>query len=176
MRRFLLDGFMQFLVIIGYGGGTMNAEALTDLARHQAWADAAHWKAFHENAALWTDAEIHTRLNHMLGAQKMLVSLASGKIPDPATMKQVEPMDTLEASMQQAHADLAAALASTDLDKMVSLPRGPKGPFEAPAGVIFFQALMHGQHHRGQNASRMRQLSIPPPMTDYIAWYALGRP
>ncbi len=154
----------------------MNAELLTDLARHQAWADAAHWKAFHENAALWADAEIHTRLNHILGAQKMLATLASGQIPDPAAMKQVQPMDELEASMRKAHADFAAALASADLDKIVSLPRGPNGPFEAPAGVIFVQAMMHSQHHRGQNASRMRQLSVTPPMTDYIFWYALGRP
>jgi uncharacterized damage-inducible protein DinB len=154
----------------------MNTESLTDLARHQAWADAAHWKTLHENAALWTDPEIHTRLNHMLGAQKMLTTLASGQTPDPAAMKQVQPMDELEESLRQAHADLAAAIASTDLDKTISLPRGPKGPFEAPAGVILLQALMHGQHHRGQNASRMRQLSITPPMTDYIMWYALGRP
>jgi len=154
----------------------MNTEFLTDLARHQEWADAAHWKTFHENAALWTDAEIHTRLNHMLGAQKMLATLASGKIPDAATMKQVEAMDELEASMRKAQADFAAALATSDLEKTISLPRGPKGPFEAPAAVIFLQALMHSLHHRGQNASRMRQLSITPPMTDYIIWYALGRP
>ncbi len=154
----------------------MNTEALLDLARHQAWADAAHWKAFHENAALWADPEIHTRLNHMLSAQKMLTALASGQMPDPAAMKQVEPMDALEASMQKAHADFVAELASADLDKTISLPRGPKGPFVAPVGVIFLQALMHGQHHRGQNALRMRQLSIKPPTTDYIAWYALGRP
>lgn len=154
----------------------MNTEALLDLARHQAWAEAAHWKTFHENAALWADPEIHTRLNHMLAAQKMLAALAGGQIPDPAAMKQVEPMDALEGSMQKAHAGFVEALSSADLDKTVSLPRGPNGPFEAPAGVIFLQALMHGQHHRGQNAARMRQMGIKPPMTDYIYWYALGRP
>jgi len=154
----------------------MNAETLTDLARHQAWADAAHWKAFRENAALWADAEIHTRLNHMVGAQKMLAALASGEVPDAVVMKQVESMDELEVSMRKAHADFAAALASAALDKTISLPRGPKGPFEAPAGVIFLQALMHSQHHRGQNASRMRQLAVTPPTTDYVVWYALGRP
>src|SRR5450432_3508223 len=99
----------------------MNAEGLTDLARYQAWADAAHWKAFHENAALWEDPEIHTRLNHMLAAQKMLATLARGEIPDAGATKQVEPMDELEASMQKAHADFAASLTSADLDKTISL-------------------------------------------------------
>jgi uncharacterized damage-inducible protein DinB len=35
---------------------------------------------------------------------------------------------------------------------------------------------MHSQHHRGQNAARMRQLGITPPMTDFVVWYALGQP
>ena len=65
---------------------------------------------------------------------------------------------------------------SANLDKMIALPRGPKGPFEAPAGVLLLQALTHSQHHRGQNASRMRQLGATPPMTDFVIWYALGGP
>jgi len=154
----------------------MNAETLLDLARHQAWADAAHWKALRENAALLEDAEIRTRLNHMAWAMKTLTALACGKTPDTAGVKEAESIDALEAAMRQAHADLAAALESADLQKMIALPRGPKGPFEAPAGVVLLQVLTHSQHHRGQNASRMRQLGATPPMTDFVLWYALGRP
>lgn len=154
----------------------MNSEQLLDLARHQAWADAAHWTTLREHAALLEDAEIRTRLNHMVGAAKMLTTLARGEKPDFSGKKEIDSMDELEAAMRTANADLAAALASAGLDKMIALPRGPKGPFEAPAGVLLLQALTHSQHHRGQNASRMRQLGVTPPMTDYIAWYALGRP
>jgi len=154
----------------------MNAELLQDLARHQVWADSAHWKTLHENATLFEDAEIQTRLNHMVMALKMLTGLARGEKPDPAGMKEIIPKDQLEAAMKKAHADLAAALGSADLEKMIALPRGPQGPFEAPAGVLLLQALTHSQHHRGQNASRMRQLGTTPPMTDFIIWYAIGRP
>jgi uncharacterized damage-inducible protein DinB len=59
---------------------------------------------------------------------------------------------------------------------MIALPRGPQGPWEAPAGVLLLQAITRSQHHRGQNASRMRQLGAIPPMTDFVIWYALGRP
>jgi uncharacterized damage-inducible protein DinB len=90
-------------------------------------------------------------------------------------MKEIDSIDQLEALMARAHEDLAATLASADLDKMIALPRGPKGPFEAPAGVLLLQALTHSQHHRGQNASRMRQLGATPPLTDFVVWYALGR-
>ena len=154
----------------------MTSEMLHDLARHQTWADAAHWKVLHENPALLEDAEIRSRLNHILSAARMLTALARGETPDPAGMHAVESPDGLEAAMQQANADLSAALASVDLDKRIALPRGPQGPFETPAWVLLLQALTHGQHHRGQNASRMRQLGAKPPMTDFIVWYATGRP
>jgi uncharacterized damage-inducible protein DinB len=35
---------------------------------------------------------------------------------------------------------------------------------------------MHSQHHRGQNATRLRELGGEPPMTDLIVWYWKGRP
>jgi uncharacterized damage-inducible protein DinB len=154
----------------------MNRELLLDLARHQAWADAAHWKALRENAAMLEDAEIRKRLNHMVTAQKMLTTLARGEVPDTAGMKEADSIDDLEAAMRKAQTDMTLALESVDLDKTIGLPRGPNGPFEAPAGVLLLQALTHSQHHRGQNASRMRQLGATPPMTDFVIWYALGRP
>ena len=78
--------------------------------------------------------------------------------------------------MAKASDGLRAALGSAEPDKMIKLPRGPKGPFEAPAWVLLLQALSHSQHHRGQNSTRMRDLGIAPPMTDFVVWYALGRP
>jgi uncharacterized damage-inducible protein DinB len=154
----------------------MNAEVLQEMARHQAWADAAQWKLIRENRTLHEDAEIRTRLNHMLMALRMLTTLARGQTPDANGMKEIDSIEELEASMGRAHGDVGATLESADLNKMIALPRGPKGPFEAPAGVLLLQALMHSQHHRGQNASRMRQLGATPPMTDFVIWYALGRP
>jgi uncharacterized damage-inducible protein DinB len=151
----------------------MDAEFLKDLARHQAWADAQHWKTLHANAPLLVDADIRKRLNHMTMACEMLAALARGELADVAGMKDRESMEELEAAMMKANEGLAATLGSADLDKMIKLPRGPKGPFEAPAGVLLLQALTHSQHHRGQNASRMRELGVTPPMTDFVIWYAL---
>jgi len=154
----------------------MELELLRDLANHQAWADAEHWKALHANAALLEDQEIRKRLNHMLTACEMLQSLARGEAPDPARMKEPESRQDLESAMQKANAGLAQSLETLDLQKMIALPRGPKGPFEAPAGVLLLQALTHSQHHRGQNGARMRDLGATPPMTDFVVWYALGKP
>lgn|SRR5580658_9729092 len=154
----------------------INAELLQDLARHQTWADSAHWKTLHENSTLLEDLEIRKRVNHMVMALRMLTALARGETPDPTGTKDIELIDQLEAALGRANGEIIEALGTVDLEKMISLPRGPKGPWEAPAGVLLLQAIMHSQHHRGQNASRMRQLGVAPPMTDFIIWYALGRP
>ena len=154
----------------------INVELLQGLARHQAWADTAHWKALHENSTLLEDLEIRKRLNHMVMALRMLTALARGEKPDPSGMKDIEPANHLEAALEKANADLIEAINATDLQKMIAIPRGPQGPWEAPAGVLLLQAITHSQHHRGQNASRMRQLGATPPMTDFVIWYALGRP
>jgi uncharacterized damage-inducible protein DinB len=158
------------------GSVAINAELLQDLARHQAWADATHWKALHENSTLLENPEIRKRLNHMVLAMRRLTALARGETPDLAGMKDIEPTDQLEAALEKANVEIIEALGTIDLQKMISLPRGPKGPWDAPAGVLLLQAITHSQHHRGQNAGRMRQLGATPPMTDFVIWYALGRP
>jgi uncharacterized damage-inducible protein DinB len=154
----------------------MDSALLKDMARHQAWADCEHWKALHGNTALLEDAEVRKRLNHMVQASEMLTELARGETPNPAAMKERESVEELQTAMERANVALADAVGSVDLEKAIQLPRGPKGPFQAPAGVLLLQALTHSQHHRAQNASRMRQLGVTPPMTDFVVWFALGRP
>src|ERR1017187_3699200 len=124
----------------------MDVELLKDLARYQAWADAEHWKALHANAALLEDPEIRKRLNHILLGCQMLTTLARGEVPDMARMKDLESMAELETALGKANDVLAATLGSADLAKVIGLSRGPKGPFEAPAGVVLLQALLHSQH------------------------------
>jgi len=38
------------------------------------------------------------------------------------------------------------------------------------------QCAMHSQHHRGQNATRLRELGGEPRPTDLTFWYWKGRP
>ena len=85
-------------------------------------------------------------------------------------------MEEIETAMRTANESMVGAVSALDLDRVISLPRGPKGPFEAPAGVLLLQAIMHGQHHRGQNAARMRELGVKPPPTDFVVWFAAGKP
>jgi uncharacterized damage-inducible protein DinB len=43
-------------------------------------------------------------------------------------------------------------------------------------GEALTQMAMHSQWHRGQNATRLRELAAQPPTVDLIAWYWKGRP
>jgi uncharacterized damage-inducible protein DinB len=38
------------------------------------------------------------------------------------------------------------------------------------------QAAMHSHYHRGQNATRLRELGGVPPATDFIMWVRNGQP
>jgi uncharacterized damage-inducible protein DinB len=38
-----------------------------------------------------------------------------------------------------------------------------------------YQVVPHSQHHRGQNATRLRELGGRMPMTDDIVWVLKGR-
>ena len=38
------------------------------------------------------------------------------------------------------------------------------------------QAAMHSHYHRGQNATRLRELGGVPPTTDFILWLNKGQP
>jgi uncharacterized damage-inducible protein DinB len=154
----------------------ITAELLEELAHYQIWADSEHWKALHQNGAVLDDPEIRKRLNHMVTALRMLTLLARGGTPDFSAMKDIESAEQLEAAQRDANADVMEALKIVDLQKMIALPRGPRGPWEAPAGVLLLQAMTHSLHHRAQNASRLRQLGVNPPMTDFVLWYANGRP
>jgi uncharacterized damage-inducible protein DinB len=151
-------------------------DLLNDMARHQQWADATHWKTLHENAALLENASIRKTLNHILHAIQILTARARGESPDMATFTDIEDVAELESAMTQAHADLLSAIGTLDHQRLVAFPRGPKGPWETPAGELFLQAILHGQHHRGQIALRMREHDVKPPMTDYIIWCAFGKP
>ena len=154
----------------------MDVELLREMARHQAWADEEHWKVLSGAAGLLDDPEIRKRLNHMAMTFELLQALARGEAPDAAAKKDLASMEEIRTAMARSHARFVETLDAVDLEKMIKLPRGPKGPFEAPAGVLLLQALTHSQYHRGQNASRMRELGVAPPMTDFVFWYALGRP
>ena len=77
----------------------------------------------------------------------------------------------------RALADFIDGVAVERLSDRIQMPlllRTP--PFSLTVAEALTQAVLHSQWHRGQNATRLRELGGEPPTLDLIIWYANDRP
>ncbi len=153
---------------------------LEELFAHQEWADAEHWRAFESHPPALEDKAIRERLFHIHMVQHAFLYMTG-----PRTSQFVlnKPEDfgaaaELKRFAQQGLADLNSLLKAATperLEEMIEIPW-----FKPPAKISVRQALtqaaMHSHYHRGQNATRLRELGGIPPMTDFIAWLHKGKP
>jgi uncharacterized damage-inducible protein DinB len=155
---------------------------LVDLGRHLSWADAESWRALEGCSAAREDAIILNRLHHLHIVQQAFWWLIQWKEMSafPMTTRQDFPSFTAlrryarESSV--ALADLIEKVADERLTEQVTIPWLEREPFSIAVGEAFMQAVMHSQWHRGQNATRLRELGGEPPTVDLILWISKGRP
>jgi uncharacterized damage-inducible protein DinB len=149
-----------------------------DLLNHQLWADTVHWNAFEKFPRALEDPKILYRLNHIHQGQHgflLAIQQLEIKLPDEV---QEEPA-SLKAYAQGTHRmiqEFMQDLTEEMLDKKVSIPRFNNPEFTITRTEAFMQMTTHSHYHRGQNATRLRELGGEPPMTDLIIWYWKGRP
>lgn len=79
---------------------------------------------------------------------------------------------------QQGLCELNALLLATDEKRLEELIEVPwfKPPLTISVRHALTQLAMHSHYHRGQNATRLRELGGVPPMTDFIVWLRDGKP
>jgi uncharacterized damage-inducible protein DinB len=154
-------------------------EMLLDLYGHQAWADAEHWRAIEAQPGALEDSAIRDRLYHYHLTQRAFLFVVRGDtlsfpkpedFPDMTALKQYA-----KTSHEEARAFLTQASA-IDVERMVAIPWFKDPPISITVAQALTQAAMHSQYHRGQNATRLRELGGTPPPTDLIVWYWKGRP
>jgi uncharacterized damage-inducible protein DinB len=79
---------------------------------------------------------------------------------------------------QHYHAEMDRLLRSitpSRLEEMIEVPWF-KPPLKISVRHALTQAAMHSHYHRGQNATRLRELGGVPPGTDFIVWLRDGQP
>ena len=68
------------------------------------------------------------------------------------------------------------AFTTARLDEKIEMPWFKEPPLAITVTEALTQCAMHSHYHRGQNATRLRELGGEPPGTDLIVWYWKGRP
>lgn len=94
----------------------------------------------------------------------------------PKTSRRSTPCRPTLASITIASHRAIAPTTDERLAESIAIPWIPAPPLSLTVAEALTQAAMHTHYHRGQNATRLRELGGEPPMTDYIYWLGKGRP
>ncbi len=153
---------------------------LDELYAHQEWADAEHWRAFEAYPAALADRAIRERLHHIHLVQSAFLWVVGPRTAQFVITKADDYAEVadLKALARKGHSAMAAMLGAIDEARLAETI---EVPWFQPALKISIrhaltQAAMHSHYHRGQNATRLRELGGVPPGTDFIVWLRDGQP
>jgi uncharacterized damage-inducible protein DinB len=153
---------------------------LAELYGHQEWADAEHWRAFEAHPPALADKAIRERLCHIHLVQHGFLWVTSPERPEFGFKKLEDfpSMADLKKYAQEGLTGLNRLLSKTDSTRMETVIEVPwfKPPAKLSVRQALMQAAMHSHYHRGQNATRLRELGGVPPMIDFIVWLRNGQP
>jgi uncharacterized damage-inducible protein DinB len=154
---------------------------LRDLYGHQVWADAEHFRAIGAHPAARGDRAMLVRLHHIAIVQRAFL-WAVGDRQDAFEFTKPEDFASLDALKRYAreHHDrlvpFIATVSDVRLAESIAIPWFKDPPLSLTVAEALTQGSMHSHYHRGQNATRLREIGGEPPMTDYIVWLWKGRP
>src|SRR5215472_4855360 len=153
--------------------------SLHDLYRHQAWADAEHWRAIAAFDMARNDNVIRKRLHHIHLVQYAFQwSVGDRSAPPRITTPDISFEDLCQYA-RAFHAGVEPyfeTLTDERLSSLIQMQWFQDPPLSISVAEALTQCVMHSQHHRGQNASRLRELGGEPPNVDYVVWLWKGRP
>ena len=155
-------------------------ELLRDLYGHQAWADALHWTAFEAHPGALLDAKLRERLHHIHLVQRAFLGVATGSgMPERPRLEDFAGMHELKAEARRYHEAarrFVEGASDETLAARANLPWFQDPPLDITLGQALHQCAMHSHYHRGQNATRLKELGSEPPLSDLIVWWWKGRP
>jgi uncharacterized damage-inducible protein DinB len=153
---------------------------LDELYAHQEWADAEHWLAIEAHPPAMADRAIRERLLHIHLVQHGFLWVTARQRPEFlfTKMEDFPAMAGLKKYGRQGLEELQERLQQTDQARMEEIIEVPwfKPPAKISVRQALTQAAMHSHYHRGQNATRLRELGGEPPATDFIVWLKDGQP
>lgn len=153
---------------------------LVELYAHQDWADAEHWRSFESHPPALGDKTLKERLLHIHLVQNGFLWVTGPRTSkfDLKKLEDFKTMADLKRYGRRANADLQQALKNASTERLEEIIEVPwfNPPVKITVRQALTQAAMHSHYHRGQNATRLRELGGVPPMTDFIVWLGKGQP
>jgi uncharacterized damage-inducible protein DinB len=151
---------------------------LRQLIAYEAWADAQYLHVLFIYERAYADVGLRSKFEHIHSLQRLYLALLKGEKVNSA--KYAQPFATpeaLAASFREYHAAISQFAAGWT-EQWLSEPLRIEWLMNntPTRGEAVLQSILHGQSLRGQNASRMHDLSWKPPMTDFVVWVDKGQP
>ena len=157
------------------------------LIDHMEWADARIWSAIGAlDAERAEESDLRERLFHLHLVQQLYLSMWRGA--PVTTLPELADYRDLAAVRRWArpfHGNARTVIEAADerriaepivvpFSERVAQPGRPVT--HASFGETIVQVSLHTAHHRGQLATRVRELGGEPPTVDFVLWIWTGRP
>lgn len=163
----------------------MNKREFRDFVAHMEWADALTWRSIRNLPGAQADARLRYLLHHMHIVQEVYLQAWQG---DPFVVTELKSYPDLSSLLDWATPyypavrEFVEAVDETRFDKPVEFPWANmiKEQFGTVTPATFaesaWQVFSHTTYHRGQVATRVREIGGEPPTVDYLVWVWQGRP
>ena len=165
----------------------MDASEFRAFAGHMEWADAATWRATRGLAGAQRDDRLRWLCHHAHLVQRIYLQAWRGDAFELTELGSFPDLASIEAWAAPYYPALSAYAESITDDRLRAPAVFPpewlamiQERFPGPPAVTLsdtaWQVFSHSTYHRGQMATRIRELGGEPPPADYIYWAWIGRP
>jgi uncharacterized damage-inducible protein DinB len=154
-------------------------EHIRNLIRYEEWADAHFLQAWEQTPDAASDKEMLQRWAHVVTVQNAFFNILKGKEVTFSREDEFPPVSQLKIRTQSNHSQLKSLIqdySSEDLEQRVFIPWLPDRQTTLTRFEALIQIVMHTQHHRAQNMTKLQTHGGKPGVIDWIMWVFKGKP
>ena len=163
----------------------MDSREFRSLLTHMEWADAQMWRAARAINGAGTDDRLRWLFHHFHLVQHVYLQAWRGDpfvVTELASYPDLETIATWARPYYPAVTSFAGTLDNSRFDTELNYPW--ENLIADQFGVVrpttlsesAWQVFSHTTYHRGQVATRVRELGGEPPTVDFLVWVWSGRP